>query len=33
VADLDEEKVDAALAEDFDDFATSRPKDDDEGDE
>jgi cold-inducible RNA-binding protein len=31
VADLDEEKIDAALAEDFDDFATSLPKDD-EGD-
>jgi RNA recognition motif-containing protein len=33
VADLDEEKVEAALAEDFDDFATSLPKDADEGDE
>ena len=33
VADLDEEKMEAALAEEFDDFATSRPKDDDEGDE
>ena len=33
VADLDEEKVEAALAEDFDDFATSLPKDGEEGDE
>jgi len=33
VADLDEEKVDAALSVDFDDFATSLPKDEDGGDE
>jgi len=35
VADLDEERAaaEAALAEDFDDFATSLPKDADEGDE
>jgi len=33
VADLDEEKVDAALAEEFDDFATSLRKDDEGGDE
>jgi RNA recognition motif-containing protein len=33
VADLDEEKVEAALAEDFDDFATSLPKDADGIDE
>ncbi|MFO7695306.1 MAG: hypothetical protein R6V57_19640 [Vicinamibacterales bacterium] len=32
VADLDEKEIDAALAEDFDDFATSVPKDEDEGD-
>ena len=30
---LDEEKVEAALAEEFDDFATSLQKDEDEGDE
>jgi len=33
VADLDEKEIDAALAEEFDDFATSAPKDADEGDE
>ena len=33
VADLDEKEVDAALAEEFDDFATSLPKDAEEGDE
>jgi cold-inducible RNA-binding protein len=35
VADLDEERAaaEAALAEDFDDFATSLPKDEDEADE
>jgi RNA recognition motif-containing protein len=33
VADLDEEKMEAALAEEFDDFATSLPKDEDEGGE
>jgi len=33
VEDLDEKEIDAALAEEFDDFATSVPKDEDEGDE
>ena len=31
VADLDEKEIDASLAEEFDDFATSVPKDDDDG--
>jgi len=33
VADLDEKEIDASLSEDFDDFATSVPKVEDEGDE
>ena len=33
VEDLDEKEIDAALAEEFDDFATSAPKGEDEGDE
>jgi hypothetical protein len=31
VADLDEEKADASLSADFDDFATSRPTEEDLG--
>jgi hypothetical protein len=31
VADLDEEKADASLGADFDDFATSRPGEEDLG--
>jgi len=33
VADLDEKELESALSEEFDDFATSRPKDEDEGGE
>ena len=33
VADLDEKEIDASLSEEFDDFATSLPKDEDGGDE
>ena len=33
VADLDEKEIDASLSEEFDDFATSVPKDETEGDE
>jgi RNA recognition motif-containing protein len=33
VADLDEKEIDASLSEEFDDFATSLPKDADEGDQ
>ena len=33
VADLDEEKLEASLSDEFDDFATSLPDDGDEGDE